>query len=284
VKVAVTGASGFLGRYVIAELRRRAVPVVAVVRPNRDVPPWLTGLSTARIDVHGPSEAAFDALGRPGLVIHLAWGGLPNYQSPHHYESELPAQYRFLKALVEAGLERVVVSGTCLEYGMQPGALSEDLEARPANPYAFAKDALRRELEFLRARCSFALTWARVFYLYGEGQGENSLYAQLRRAVDQGDRAFDMSGGEQLRDYLPAGAAARLLVDLALTPSAHGVVNVCSGRPVSVRCLVEELIRQNGWPIALNLGRYPYPDHEPMAFWGSRTKLDACLAPAPPQG
>ena len=54
-------------------------------------------------------------------------------------------------------------------------------------------------------------------------------------------------------------------------------MNVCSGRPVSVRRLVEGWIRDNGWTIDLNLGHYPYPDYEPMAFWGERRKLDRIL-------
>jgi dTDP-6-deoxy-L-talose 4-dehydrogenase (NAD+) len=47
-----------------------------------------------------------------------------------------------------------------------------------------------------------------------------------------------------------------------------------------VRRLVEQWIERNGWSIDLELGRYPYPDYEPMAFWGDRRKLDTCLGPA----
>jgi dTDP-6-deoxy-L-talose 4-dehydrogenase (NAD+) len=52
---------------------------------------------------------------------------------------------------------------------------------------------------------------------------------------------------------------------------------VCSGEPISVRKLVEGWIKDNGWSIGLDLGHYPYPDYEPMAFWGDRQKLDRCL-------
>ena len=82
-----------------------------------------------------------------------------------------------------------------------------------------------------------------------------------------------MSGGEQLRDYLPVAEVARHLVSLRLMDRAAGIVNVCSGTPISVRSLVGGWIEENGWSIRLNLGRYPYPDHEPMAFWGDATKL-----------
>jgi dTDP-6-deoxy-L-talose 4-dehydrogenase (NAD+) len=89
-----------------------------------------------------------------------------------------------------------------------------------------------------------------------------------------------MSGGEQLRDYLPVGQIAERLVSLALTARNNGIVNVCSGIPVSVRELVERWVEQNGWAIRLDLGRYPYPDYEPMAFWGDRRKLDRLCPPA----
>jgi dTDP-6-deoxy-L-talose 4-dehydrogenase (NAD+) len=86
-----------------------------------------------------------------------------------------------------------------------------------------------------------------------------------------------MSGGEQLRDYLPAAEVARHLVSLAIGGKDPGIVNICSGKPVSIRSLVEGWIAENGWSIDLNRGLYPYPDYEPMAFWGDRQKMDRCL-------
>jgi len=70
---------------------------------------------------------------------------------------------------------------------------------------------------------------------------------------------------------------ARTLVALALKDQDAGPVNVCSGRPCSVRSLVEGWLREHRWSIELELGHYPYPDYEPMAFWGDRQKLDRVL-------
>jgi nucleoside-diphosphate-sugar epimerase len=276
MNIAVTGATGFICRAVLAELSQRDIPAVACVRPNHGVFP-VAGHQVISLDIHDAAGDTYERLGRPDILIHLAWSGLPNYRSLHHIETELPAQYRFLSGLVKAGLPSLVVAGTCFEYGMQSGPLHEALPTRPDNPYGFAKDALRRKLEFLKAVQPFALTWARFFYLHGEGQAENSLLPQLGRAVAAGEKVFNMSGGEQLRDYLPVEEAARLLVKLAVSSRDYGVVNICSGEPVSVRRLVEGWVRDNGWTINLNLGHYPYPDYEPMAFWGDRQKLDALL-------
>jgi dTDP-6-deoxy-L-talose 4-dehydrogenase (NAD+) len=83
-----------------------------------------------------------------------------------------------------------------------------------------------------------------------------------------------MSVGEQLRDYQPVEASARSLAKLALDPRANGIYNVCAGMPTSVRALVEGWIREAGAPITPELGRYPYPDYEPMAFWGDATRMN----------
>jgi dTDP-6-deoxy-L-talose 4-dehydrogenase (NAD+) len=184
--------------------------------------------------------------------------------------------------MVTAGLRNLVVTGTCFEYGMQSGSLSEDSAALPSNPYGFAKDTLRRQLQFLQATAPFNLTWARLFYSYGEGQAATSLLPALRQAVERGDAAFNMSGGEQLRDFLPVETLAADLVSLAALQRDCGVVNLCSGEPIAVRRLVESWIRQNGWNIALNLGHYPYPTYEPLAFWGDRTKLTRLLQSVQP--
>lgn len=279
MKVAVTGASGFIGRHVLVELESRSVAATVVLRPASPAAPSLARHAVVRMDLQNPPPDAFERMGSPDVLIHLAWGGLPNYKSLQHFEQELPAQYQFLKGLVDSGLKNLVVTGTCFEYGMQSGPLREDSETRPANPYGLAKDTLRRQLEYLKNDRSFRLTWARLFYVYGDGQAENSLLPQLRGAVERGDTVFNMSGGEQLRDYLPIAEVAKCLVSLAMGNGDNGVVNVCSGKPISVRKLVEGWVEENDWPIKLKLGHYPYPDYEPMAFWGERKKLDRCLEP-----
>ena len=268
MKIAVTGATGFIGLHVLEELTSHDVELVAVAQPNRKNLPVLKNGYWVYIDIANPPTRVYEKINKPDIVIHLAWHGLPNYRSLHHFETELPLQYEFLKQLITQGLNSLVVTGTCFEYGMQSGPLSEETQTRPVTPYGYSKDALRRQLMFIQEVYPFNLTWARLFYIYGDGQTKNSLFAQLKKAVQQGEKYFNMSGGEQIRDYLPVGEVARRLLLLALKQQDMGVVNVCSGKPQSVRSLVEQWIRENKWDINLNLGHYTYMDYEPMAFWG----------------
>jgi dTDP-6-deoxy-L-talose 4-dehydrogenase (NAD+) len=156
------------------------------------------------------------------------------------------------------------------------------MRTQPNNPYGYAKDALRKQLQFLQCIKPFNLTWARLFYMYGEGQPNSSLYPKLKNSILSGDKVFNMSGGEQLRDYLSVEEVASQITCLAMTADNTGTVNICSGKPVSVRKLMEQWLQENNWEIELNLGYYPYPDYEPMAFWGASSRVDAILTPEEP--
>lgn len=275
-KIAITGATGFIGKHLLKALGEMPVDVVALSRRFDDLPEF-PHVSWHSIDLATPPVDPYEAMGRPDILIHLAWDGLPNYRSLHHFETELPRQYAFLKRAIECGLPSLLCAGTCFEYGMQAGALAESRPCTPENPYGFAKHALQQQLSFLERSMPFSFTWMRLFYTYGPGQGTRSLWTQFQEAYSNGCSSFDMSGGKQVRDFLPIETLARRIADLALGPGGHGVVNLCSGVPVTVLELVQGWAAELDWDVRLNLGHYPYPDYEPMEFWGDDTLLRKAL-------
>ncbi len=295
-QVLVTGATGFVGRHVVAALLARNCAVSVLARDPAKVRalPWgKSGCDQVEViqgDIATATPGLLDRLAAFDRILHLAWEGLPDYKAENQVTEVLPRHLEFLSQLVRRGARRLLVTGTCLEYGLAEGALAEDLLPAPVTAYGRAKDALRRALEPVCAAHGAQLVWARLFYMHGPGQSEKSLLSQLDRAILSGAKTFNMSGGEQLRDYLPVTAAADLLVrlvglvglvGLAQADAAQGVINCASGQPISVRALVEEQLRRRGADLALNLGHYPYPDYEPMRFWADTTKLAAALAASP---
>lgn len=279
MRIGVTGATGFVGGHVIrALLQNRDIQILATARSSEAAARLPAGVKVVQVDLASPSDTAIERLAAVDTLIHLSWGGLPHYLSTHHFDIELPLQYRFLKRLVSAGLPALFVTGTCYEYGMIDGSLSEDRQCWPDNPYGFAKASLLRQLSFLQRETPFALGWARLFYMYGEGQAPTSLYSQLNAALARGDASFPMSGGQQLRDFLPISEVARRIVALALKRADLGIVNICSGRPIAIRSLVEQWMSEAGKAMQLDLGRYPYSSYEPFAFWGSADKCEALLS------
>lgn len=274
MRIVVTGSTGFVGRQLVARLLENGHQITAVAR-NLDrarLCPWFDRVRFVFADLEQLTDRVREQLGEAEVIVHLAWPGLPNYRDLFHFEENLPMAYAFLKACVTAGYPRLLVTGTCFEYGMQAGRLSETMDARPSNPYGLAKDSLRKFLEALQSKYAFGLQWCRLFYMFGEGQNPQSLLAQLESAIRRGDQVFPMSGGEQLRDFLSVSEVGRRLTNVIEHPKLLGIVNICSGSPTSVRSLVESRIALMQAKIEPQLGVYSYPDYEPFAFWGDPTK------------
>ncbi len=179
--------------------------------------------------------------------------------------------------MIHYGLSDLTVTGTCLEYGLQEGRLSEDMPALPITAYGKAKNKLRNELEKIKGKAGLNFKWVRLFYMYGKGQNPNSLLSQLDKALSNEEKIFNMSGGRQLRDFLPVEKVAKNIVTIALQRNVEGIINCSSAEPLAVLDFVRKYLRQKGKDIALNPGYYPYPDYEPMGFWGDNTKLKSII-------
>ena len=277
--VLVTGSEGFVGRHVVAELSRSPdTEVVCLVR-RQAVANRRACVRFVHADLLTEAGVREIARMRPDGVVHLAWEGLADFLSAGHLD-QVAGHVRLLDALVGAGVKRIVGVGTCLEYGLVEGELDESMPARPVIAYAEGKARLSEQVERLAEGAGVSWCWTRVFYPYGPGQQPKSLWSALHSAIDRGDAEFPMSGGAQVRDYLHVREVGRLLALLGQVDSASGPINVCSGEPITVRELVEHWIVERGSTIRPRLGAYPYPDYEPMSFWGSTRTLDAALASA----
>jgi len=280
-KVLVTGATGFLGNYIIEELLKADLAVVASSANQHKAMQcsWYNKVSYISMDLSqiDLSTNYYDFFSRPELMIHLAWEGLPNYKSSFHLEENLPRHKGFLKNMLDNGLSDLTVTGTCFEYGMQEGQLNEEMRTMPSNPYAEAKDQLRKFLQEYRDGHFFDFKWLRLFHMYGKGQNPNSLLSQLDKAIAEGNEVFNMSGGEQVRDFLPVEVITAYIVKASLQTKVDGIINVSSNQPVTVKHFVANYLKKINKSMTLNLGYYPYPDYEPRGFWGDNTKLKTIL-------
>jgi nucleoside-diphosphate-sugar epimerase len=277
-KILVTGATGFIGNYVVSELLKQRFQVIATSSnaENAQQKSWIHHVTYIPFDFRKFDEHFdyYSFFGTPDLVIHLAWEGLPNYNEAFHREENYPRHFRFLENLILHGLKDVTITGTCFEYGMKTGRLVETMLPQPANSYAAAKDALRKDVEVLAASKNIAFKWIRLFYMYGRGQNPKSLFAQLDKAINEKAASFNMSPGEQVRDFLPVEEVAAHIVSIASQKKVTGIINCCSNRPVTVKEFVKEYLTQRGVSMNLNLGYYSYASYEPMAFWGDNNKLN----------
>ncbi|KKM95900.1 hypothetical protein LCGC14_1183480 [marine sediment metagenome] len=277
MKVLVTGSTGFIGNYVMNELiRQNNYDIIATSIDSTEVAmnfEWFNKVKYIQCNLDDKIKNFYTFFEEPDSLIHLAWEGLPNYYELYHFERNLSVNYNFIKNMIISGLGNLSVIGTCLEYGLKEGCLYENDKTNPITPYGLAKDTLRKFIEMLNKKYDFSFKWIRLFYLYGKGQNPNSLLPQLDRALDKNEEIFNMSEGGQLRDYLPIEQVAEYITKITFQDKINGIINCCSGKPISIRKLVEDHLKKRNKSIKLNLGYYSYNDYEPMAFWGDNTKL-----------
>ena len=275
MKIAITGATGFIGQHVRNVLAKTDNDVVLVVRHVERVGDKSAREEIVAADLSQARTDWFELFGRPDVVLHLAWGGLPNYMDCYHVDVELPTQLRFLTALIKSGLKKLVVTGTCYEYGISSGALSEDQETNPNTPYGIAKDRLRKELFELRSTQHFDLTWARIFYPYGEGQSESSIYSQLTRAISDNEKEFAIGSGTQMLDFIQVTTVAKALLAFVTEIKGIGLINVGSGDPQTVIEFVERLISRFESNIVPKVGVINDREYESISFWSDNNLLDS---------
>jgi len=278
MRILITGATGFIGRHIIDYLvslgGHELITTSIESKENAEtVFPSIKNTEYISKDLNQQEENFYSFFKNPDCLIHLSWEGLPNYNELFHIERNLPANLYFIKNMIQNGLKDITITGTCFEYGLQNGCLSEDIPAAPVTYYGLAKDTLRKCIELLHDTYFFNMKWIRIFYPYGQGQSKKSLYTQMEDAVRNKLEKFNMSQGDQLRDYITVNCAAEYISKIALQNETTGIINCCSGKPISVRKFVEDFFNERDVNIKLNLGYYPYPQFEPLAFWGDTAKL-----------
>lgn len=253
----ITGANGFVGRQVVASLAQADVELVFVIREGQESRvPALSNVQRVVFtsdlfaeDVSWWTEQCADV----DVVVHTAWYVEPGkyLDSPRNIDC-LMGSLNLAKGAVLASVQKFVGVGTCFEYELGVSPLSIDTPLNPQTPYAAAKSALYMGLSQWLPSCSIEFAWCRLFYLYGQGEDDRRLVPYLRSTLGNGATA-ELTSGSQVRDFLNVEDAGRMLADVALGPQ-QGPVNICSGVPITVRQLAEQIADEYGRRDLLKFG------------------------------
>jgi len=244
MNVLLTGATGFVGRQILSALLDRGATVRLVLRHTSNTDALPTELVSAAIltdDLFAESACSW-AKHCAGLdaVVHSAWFVEPGtyLQSPKNLDC-LTGTLNLAKGATQAGVKRFIGVGTCIEYELSGGYLTTNTPLNPTTPYSAAKAAAYLALkEWLPPQgCEFA--WCRLFYLHGPGEDPRRFVPYLRAKLQLGEPA-ELTTGNQVRDFLDVRIAGEMIADVALS-SRRGAINICSGMPVTIRELAEQI-------------------------------------------
>jgi len=270
-RVAVTGASGFIGHRLVGHLL--ACDVVEVF-------PW----SRPGVDLLDPVSLQ-DAVtrDRPDTIFHLAAAGVSADRA--HDIQVIATDLQMTQNLMAAAGEgtRIILAGSMSEYG-RAGRLHEQDRCTPQTAYGIAKLATGLYASAYAARTAKSVAIARLFGVYGPGEARQRLFPSLVGALERGE-TIDLSDGLQRRDFIHVDDVCAGLCAIANSaPSDDAVFNLGTGQAVRVRDVVEWIAEAVGAPESLlRFGARPRSPGDEDLLEADMARYGAMIGDPPPQ-
>ena len=238
-KVLITGGTGFIGRNVVEELIKRGYEVHSLVYPP--FAPEQDGLVQYEMNLMDTDAVAkFLKEHHFENLIHLAW-----YVGPkcHVHELNLDwtlATLNLLKNFKENGGKRFVGAGTISEYEYKYGYFLEDeTPTSPKTLYGESKNSIYKIASAYCKQNGIDFKWPRIFNLYGPAEKSQRLMPSVINSCLKGEDV-KVSDCLKFQDYLHVKDTAYGIVDV-FESEIEGAVNICSGKPVQLRTIVEKI-------------------------------------------
>lgn len=274
MKVLVTGANGYIGRHVVKRLLDEGLDVIACDIKVDDVDPHVKKIVS---NIFEPSDGnIFERLGSPDVCLHMAWRNGFVHDAPTQI-GDLSLHYRFLTAMIDGGLKRLAVMGTMHEVGYWEGAIDEKTPCNPQSMYGIAKDALRRSMILFCKQHNCILQWLRAYYILGDDRRNNSIFCKLLEANERDDKLFPFTSGKNKYDFIDVDKLAELISKAVAQDKVNGIINVCTGKPMSLAERVEQFIKDNNLSIKLDYGKFPDRPYDSPCEYGDPTKINQIL-------
>lgn len=273
MKILVTGAGGYIGRHIVERLLENGAEVIAFDINTDGVDARATKING---DFSAQSTYVYDELGRPDACLHLAWkdGFIHNSNAHMLYLSD---HFQFLSNLLDGGLKQLAVMGTMHEIGYFEGEVNEDTPTNPYTLYGIAKNSLRQALLAYTKDKDVVFQWIRAYYIFGDDHKNNSIFAKIARAEESGQVTFPLNSGKNMYDFISIEDLASQISAVILQREVAGVINCCTGTPVSLKDMVESYISRNHFKISLDYGAFPDRPYDSPAIWGNNEKINKIL-------
>lgn len=273
-KILVTGAGGYIGRHVVKALLDAGQEVIASDLRLDDVDDRAQKIVT---NIFEPDDGLFTKLGSPDVCLHMAWRDGFKHNSDNHM-GDLSNHYRFIKTMLEGGLKQVAVMGTMHEVGYWEGAIDENTPCHPASMYGIAKNALREATLMLAKEHNAVAQWIRAYYIVGDDARGNSIFSKLLQAAQEGKITFPFTTGKNKYDFINVDELARQIAAVVSQSEVDGIINCCTGQPITLAERVERYIKDNNLNITLDFGAFPDRPYDSPGVWGDATKIKQIMS------
>lgn len=268
MKILVTGANGYLGQGVVKQLLDDGVQVIAADYLCENVDIRAERKECDMFSVTSP----YEYFEQPDVVLHMAWRNGFVHNAMNHIE-DVPKHYMFLKNFAEAGVKRIAAMGSMHEVGFFEGSINENTPTNPMSLYGIGKDALRNTVQLMCKEANIPYQWLRGYYIVGNTQFGCSIFSKITTAENEGKELFPFTTGQNQWDFIDYDEFCRQVATAVEQDEINGIINICSGRPEKLADRVERFIKENGYSIKLDYGKFPDRQYDSKAVWGDDRKI-----------
>lgn len=271
--IMITGANGYIGKHVVKAVLDRGHKVIAVDVVNSGIDERATVVECSIFDDWNMIKGFVNEI---DVCIHMAWRNGFVHNADSHIE-ELWGHYNFLNRLVDSGIKQLIVMGTMHEIGYWEGAIDEHTPSNPTSKYGIAKNALR-QLVFEKVKdTATVLQWLRCYYITGDDLRNNSIFAKILQAAQDGKETFPFTSGKNKYDFIDVDELAMQIACVASQTECTGIINCCTGNPMSLAEKVEKFISENELKIKLEYGKFPDRPYDSPGVWGNNEKISGII-------
>ncbi|MDE6548828.1 MAG: NAD(P)-dependent oxidoreductase [Muribaculaceae bacterium] len=275
MKILITGANGYIGRHVVYTLIEKGYDVIACDITTTEIDSRAHKID---LNIFNLQEGnIFEQLGSPDVCLHMAWRNGFVHNSNTHI-GDLSAHYDFLTRLIDGGLRQLAVMGSMHEVGYWEGAIDENTPCNPTSMYGIAKDALRRSILLYGQQHDTIIQWLRCYYILGDDLKSSSIFGKILKAEKDGKTTFPFTTGKNKYDFIQLDVLTRLIVATITQSKISGIINCCTGEPMSLAERVESFIKEKNLNIKLEYGVFPDRSYDSPCVYGDSSKINEILA------
>lgn len=272
-RVLVTGANGYIGRHVVSALLDMGHEVLAADFKFDDIDKRAVFIEQP---IFGKQDNIYELMGKPDVCVHMAWrNGFVHNADTHLLD--LSDHYLFIKNMIEGGLPQLSVMGTMHEVGYWEGAITEETPTNPISLYGIAKNALRQIVDVMSKNKEVTVQWLRAYYIMGDDLKSNSIFSKIVKSEKEGAATFPLNSGRNEYDFISVKELSRQIAAASTQSEVQGIINCCTGKPVSLADKVEEFIKLNKFNIRPQYGAFPDRPYDSPGVWGDACKIEKIM-------
>lgn len=270
-KILVIGGNGYLGRFLVKALQKQEANVFILSSNCKAT----ENQFTVDITNFDETKKAIQQI-QPDIVFHLA-ANISRDRDFSIYEKmtkvNVQGTFNVLKSLENIDAHFIFTS-TSEIYGNNTSPFNENQIPKPVSPYSLTKINAEFLIKTFCNNNNKKFTNLRVFNFYGENMPEGFFIPQMIKSLKRGED-FNMTKGEQVRDFLYVGDVVNALILTAKNSSTYGeTMNVCSGKGTRLSQLAEAVNTIMNTESKIILGAIPYRDNEVWEMIGDQSKLN----------